>query len=292
MAVTIRFSAGAGNTGLVIGDLTIIARTDADVAMDQAGKTLTEATGIPGQYALALPSANGPGSVLVKKTVGGLVLFQGVVEAFPVILANGTTGANALCTLAEAKAATKLTGTTAHDDELTKIVLAATDIIEGEFRVGIIARDYAEDFSPAWRDDRVFAGLNGLRPRQFPIISVTSLHEDSARAFGASTLIAAAGYVVTRYTIELLYDGVPAVFSPGQRSVRLAYRAGYETIPADITRLALAVVKELYRRWDKQTAELQSESMGGVTVTYRDFDIKDLMKKLGGYGRYYRPPGW
>ena len=176
-----------------------------------------------------------------------------------------------LCTLADVKAALNIpTLTTAKDTMLGGLIADASAWIERHCQRTFASTSYTEYFSPG-SDRRVFR-LNTIRPRQYPIISVTSLHEDADRLYAAASLIAAADYFLTPdgFGVQLFDDGSAIVFDPGQRTVKLVYVAGYAAIPADLDRAAVMLVVHLYYSADRQKQGLASESMGSTTVVYKD----------------------
>lgn len=62
-------------------------------------------------------------------------------------------------------------------------------------------------------------------PTYLPLVSVTSLHDDTDRSYGSGTLIDSDDYVVYDNRVQL--DG--SVFSKGLKNIRLVYVGGYVT---------------------------------------------------------------
>ena len=74
-------------------------------------------------------------------------------------------------------------------------------------------------------------GSNVLRTREYPIISVTSIHDDTLRDFTGTTLKASTDYIIWRDegAIQLYPDALlGSVYSNGVGNVQLIYTAGYD----------------------------------------------------------------
>jgi len=87
--------------------------------------------------------------------------------------------------------------------------------------------------------------------REFPVASVTTLHDDPDRAYGASTLIAAADYVVDLTAGIITLDGL--VFAKGLQNIKVVYVGGYKVIPQD---LELACLKLCAAEFIEQHGQL------------------------------------
>jgi len=132
----------------------------------------------------------------------------------------------ALATLAALKEYLELTGS-GHDARLTAL-LARSDTFVKSFTkraLEVPANDVTEYYDGNFTDT-IFL-------REFPIVSVTSVHDDTARVFGADTLIAAADYVIVNDPgyIRYLYG---LRFAKGAQNVKVIYKGGYSTIPKDL----------------------------------------------------------
>ncbi len=112
-------------------------------------------------------------------------------------------------------------------------ILAASDWIERFCRQQFALTSYTVYFSPGHRDHNVI-GMKTLSFPHYPLVSVTSLHEDADRLFGTDTLIAAADYFITGRQLVLYGDGNTREFDAGERTVKAVVTAGYATIPATL----------------------------------------------------------
>jgi len=187
-----------------------------------------------------------------------------------------------LCAIADVKSALDIT-TTNKDTLITALVAAASAWIEGEADRTFASTSYTEAFSPG-RDDRVMRGLTVLRPRQYPLISVTSLHQDSDRVFDASSLIAAADYFTGSLTVELYEDGDTVSFDPGQRTVQLIYVAGYATIPEGLVSAAGLLCAAIFNR--RKGTGRSSESLGNFSYSAAPDMWSDVVPLLARYRKW------
>ena len=125
-------------------------------------------------------------------------------------------------------------------------------------------------------------GTDRLVTLQWPIISVTTLHDDTDRAFGASTLIAAADYVLYKDRGVIRLDGL--TFASGIQNVKVVYVAGYATVPTDLAQALIELVADRFRQ--KEHQGLESLSIGAYSVSFIGEDLPDEVKAtLDGYRR-------
>lgn len=104
--------------------------------------------------------------------------------------------------------------------------------------------------------------------KQYPIISVTSVYDDTARAFGSDTLLVEnTDFLVYKEEgyLEIIDGGD---FVEGQKNVKVSYRAGYETadIPKDLKQAEIELVANEYRR--KETEGVKAMTVGAFSVSY------------------------
>lgn len=109
---------------------------------------------------------------------------------------------------------------------------------------------------------------------QWPIISVTSVHDDQDRAFGAATLIATADYVLYKDRGIIRLDGL--VFSSGIQNIKVVYTAGYATVPADLAQALIELIADRFRQ--KENQGLESLSIGAYSVSFTGEDLPDEVK--------------
>lgn len=278
---------GVADTGLTWGALTVQWCKDLDGAnLSTTGATLTE-IGL-GRYALNLPAVSVGGSIYLYKTADATVYAEKEWGVSYDPTTGSDTGSN-LCTLADVKTALNVTSSD-KDTLISALIVAASRWIEGHCQRTFASTSYTEVFSPG-RDGRILRSGTVVRPRQYPIISVTSLHESSVRTFDATSLLPATDYAIGQgsLTVELLDDGTTIALQGGQRTVQLIYVAGYATIPGDLQRAAVMLAVHLYHKADRQKQNVASESLGGVTVSYLNETMPKEAQAI--VDRYRRPFG-
>jgi hypothetical protein len=153
-------------------------------------------------------------------------------------------------------------GVAGIDDDalLTDLIARASDAIVAHCGRAFAAADYDE-----YHDGD---GSDIVLLDQRPVISVSALSEDDDP-------VDADDFVVyPELGIVRLKSGV---FGRGARNVRVAYRAGYETIPADVEQGAIEWVAAMHRGCGESAGrEVSSERVGDYAVTY-ERDARDGM---------------
>jgi hypothetical protein len=124
-------------------------------------------------------------------------------------------------------------------------------------------------------------GVRALFPDQYPINSITSIHEDSDWVYGSDKLIDSSDYKIMhdRY---IVFDKFLAY---GEGAIKLVYNAGYTTIPLDITQAAIdEVARRLKHRKD---GEVVSQTQGDGTITYAGLDfLPQTIRTLNSYRNF------
>lgn len=167
----------------------------------------------------------------------------------------------ALITLAEVK--TLLSITTTTKDDIFNALIASADAAVKKYVDRIIEADDLTEYHDGESADTIAL-------KEYPIISVTSVHDDIGRTFGASSLIASDDYVTDdgQGTLRLIGRGL---FADGQLNVKVIYRAGYEDadVPEDIKHAA----KKLVAHWFnlRQQSGYSSKTMQDGSSTF-DFN--------------------
>jgi hypothetical protein len=117
-------------------------------------------------------------------------------------------------------------------------------------------------------------GEKDLQVVRYPLISVTSVHSDHARAFGAATLVAAADYYMDKRNgrIVLMPNANTAfatqgIFVKGSANVKVVYQGGFATVPEDLKEAAILWASAIFAR--RRAVGIVSESIGAYSVTYQ-----------------------
>lgn len=181
----------------------------------------------------------------------------------------------ALATVAEAKVVLKIpSGTTSEDTVLEDLInRASAHANKHTGRQLLLAR-----FTEFYDGD----GSDELMLNNYPVGTLTSVHDDPLRDFAAGSLLvvdddyildAAAGIISAM-------SGHPA-FLKGKATVKVVYTAGYAlaSVPHDLKEAVLMMVQHHYKRmYQDQRIGLASESIGDQTFTYSEEAIPKKAK--------------
>lgn len=161
-----------------------------------------------------------------------------------------------LTTLAKVKSQLDIPSSdVSQDTRLNTFIAAASQAIESYCERKFESTSYTE-----YHHGR---RMNFIMPREFPIISVTSIHIDNDRVYSANTLIDASDYSVADRGRTIYYNGK---FPQGFNNIKLVYTAGYATVPADID-LACIWAVEWFERHRKD------RNMGRTSVSKGDESV-------------------
>ena len=188
--------------------------------------------------------------------------------------------ADALCSTGQVKDYLKITGAT-WDALIGELIDGVTDSIQS---------DTKRKFKQATYTNEDYNG-NGTRIlilKNYPIISVASLYDDVNRDFGASTLIAAADYIVWKDEGEI--ELVEEKFTTGVGNVRITYDAGFAVIPQDLRDACREEAAGIFERSKKGKAALglDSASDEGGSESYVALQDGFLPQTLQVLKRYRR----
>jgi len=121
--------------------------------------------------------------------------------------------------------------------------------------------------------------------KEFPVIAITELRiDDGTHLFtAAETLVAATQYSVGDDRNCLIAN--TGIFPNGYNNVRVQYRAGYVTVPADLELACLWFVEWFYRHRDRADMGRTTSSKGDESVGILDAAPRMIMEILGDYKR-------
>lgn len=77
-------------------------------------------------------------------------------------------------------------------------------------------------------------GLRTVLTKEYPINTVTSLHDDTDRLYEDGSLVSTTDYVVIGDQGKIILDGL--IFGRGINNVKVIYNAGYTDVPEDLQR--------------------------------------------------------
>jgi len=167
---------------------------------------------------------------------------------------------------------------TAFDAVIDTLVAAVDGIVEDYCH-----RRFADVTYTEYYDGQ--SGQRRLCLRNYPIISVTSIHDDANRDYGTDTLVDA-----DDYTFETGEDSNGIVhlhgttLSKGIRNIKVIYRAGYATIPKSLARAADLIVASLYNR--RKAQGTPGGSMGSVSISLAQDVYADARLLLDRYKKW------
>jgi len=112
----------------------------------------------------------------------------------------------------------------------------------------------------------------------YPVNSITTVHQDSARAFGTSTLVSSTDYVYYRDGRRNLI-GVGVGWSDGIQTIKIVYNAGYETVEEDLENAILMLVDYWYKSFDTHRFGVSSVGIADQRIDYES-DIPQQIKNI------------
>lgn len=178
----------------------------------------------------------------------------------------------ALFTSAELKDQLGITGS-AHDTFIDALVTNVSLMVarycnriaqDGTSALELNASDATEYYDGS--------GETGLRVKRYPITTVTSVHIDADRDFGAETLVAATDYVSDRHGFlrylpqESTGFATISFWPKGIQNVKVIYKGGYGTIPGDLKQGAINWAGAIFAK--RKSTGIVSESIDSYSVTY------------------------
>lgn len=118
----------------------------------------------------------------------------------------------------------------------------------------------------------------------YPINSITSIHDDTERIYPASTLIASTDYVQINGGLDgiIKFDGL--LLTKGLNNIKIVYNAGFSTLPGDLVKACEMLVMADYV---EHTTEI-NVSTSDVIIYKPDKLRKETYAILDRYVRYAR----
>ncbi len=170
---------------------------------------------------------------------------------------------DALCTKDDVKKFMGITNVSPNDDTLIdNMIDRTTDLFETYCKRKFFAAAYTEYHSPASSDKRIF-------PKNFPVNTITSIHDDPDRTYGSDSLITASEYGVM--DDDATVEWIDGNFAGGTNSVKIIYNGGYTTIPEDLTQGCIEEVARRFRR--RKDVDVSQKTMpdGSAQILAGDF---------------------
>jgi len=186
---------------------------------------------------------------------------------------------NNLIDLEDAKTAIGIDlGDRTQDNKLHQLIngasWAANSITKRKLKSRTLTEHYSGD------------GTNELFTNQYPITTLTSVHDDLARAYGSDTLVDSDDLAIMPNDLayKIVYDG--GAFSKGIKNLKVVYIAGYITIPWDLAQAVIEIVMFGWNQRDKGYLGVISQQLadGSIQLAAADMpksakDILNIYKK-------------
>lgn len=173
------------------------------------------------------------------------------------------------------------------------LILEGTEEIEAELDRKIVSRGAITEFHSVWR------ASSELFLSQWPAITVTTVHEDSDRAYGAtSLLVEGTDYIVDTTAGKLIRisGASPTTWTTGFEAIKVVWTAGYsnqDAVPPDLKRIAREFFAMQFRDITAQHQNLSnvSDGLGTVQRFGPPFLTSEMKKRLARHKRIEFPGG-
>ncbi len=169
-------------------------------------------------------------------------------------------------------------------------ILAALINSCSEWIAGLVGRDLVQTTHTEYYHGD---GSDMLILSKRPVVSITSIHIDSAREWAAATLIASTNYQLDKQAGMVRAWSLLGNWVCGTSNIRVIYVAGYTagpegTMPKD---LKLAVMRLVDHQWrdgfTNRKLDVSSDVIGDANRTFRDAEVpKDVERILHRYRNF------
>ncbi len=153
-----------------------------------------------------------------------------------------------------------------EEEEVDLIINAASTRAAEMTGRGVDENGYSRLLSTSRTEYYDGDGSDTLLLKAYPVTTVSTIYVDTEREYASTDLLDSTDYVWYGMEGTVRTDG--ALFSSGNKSVKVTYSGGYSTVPYD---LQLAV-KELVQFWYKRNTDkrvgVASISVGDKNVSY------------------------
>lgn len=165
---------------------------------------------------------------------------------------------------------------TANDIKITQFINSASWFCNSYTQRKLLSRTLTEYYSGD--------GTSELFTLNYPISSITTVHDDLDRSYGSDTLITATDLVIMPNDLayKIVYDG--GVFNVGIRNIKAVYVAGYATIPYDLEEACLQIIGLFWNNVDKGWLGIIQQSLADGSINIESTYIpKSAMQILDHY---------
>ena len=176
-----------------------------------------------------------------------------------------------LTTLAHIKAFKNLS-TDEHDQELLRLQGTAESALARLCNRTFEQATVTEYHSP-------FPGQARLLLKRPPLVSITSVHDDPVRVYGADTLVAATAYAIEDEGAGILmFDG--HALNGGLRSVKVVYIGGFSPVPPDLAQAAIELIWLTRDLGDKALLGVAARQIADGSITTYQRNRLDAVREL------------
>jgi len=193
-----------------------------------------------------------------------------------------------LTTLANVKKYLKISATNADRDTMLSTIICAIEQNIKDFCNTDFLAD-ANDRTEYYDGD----GSSVLLVNHYPIISITSLHDDPYRAFESNSEIRSTDYVIYEKQGKIVLTADPRLaltgsnFSVGKQNIRIIYKTGYSVVPYNVV---LAIWLWCGIEFDKYKDEMQGVILRTVGDKTTRLEISTIPTDVLGMISKYRCP--
>jgi hypothetical protein len=166
-----------------------------------------------------------------------------------------------------------LTGAASADDTNTQTLITKASVWANNHTSRILAQ---QTFTEIYDGD----GSVTLFLKNYPISSITTIHQDSTRVFGVDTLVASTDYFTYAENRKLIGDGV--VWERGRQTIKVVYIAGYAigSIPEDLVNAVTMLVDFWGKEYSAHRFGVTSTGSETNRITYEKnipVEIKEML---------------
>jgi hypothetical protein len=117
-----------------------------------------------------------------------------------------------------------------------------------------------------------------LFPFQYPITSVTSIHDDPDWSWGAATLISASDYMIHQNARMIVLKS--GYFADDVQNIKIVYVAGYaaSAVPKDLINALVEQVGWLYKKKKHHLLGVASRALPDGTLAFNQQDLLPEVK--------------
>lgn len=169
-----------------------------------------------------------------------------------------------------------LTGAATADDAITQQHITNASFFANKHTGRILAKQTFTEYYDGDGSDILFLD-------NYPIVSITTVHQDSDRAFGSDTLIAATDYLTYADNRKLV--GIGTRWFKDIQTIKVVYVAGYTigSIPEDLVNAITMLVDFWFKEFDAHRFGVTSTGTDTNRITYEKNIPKEIKEMLNPY---------